>query len=303
MTHDAGVMPPFNARLHRRHCLSLPLLLAGRPLTAQPTDAVRVPRHVSMPDPQLAYVRRIVELALARAGSRLEVRPVDLDMAQGRTLIELAAGRSPVDLLWTVTDRDREASGLLPVRIPIDRGLMGWRLLLVRRRELAQWARVRSLKALSGLLGGQGHDWPDTTILRANGLQVGTSSGYEALFRMLAAGRIDYFPRAILEVDAELADGRHPELAIAPDLMLHYPAAAYLFVSPTRPALAAELKAGLEAAVADGSFQRLHREQYAAVIKAHPVSAKGVLRLSNPLLPVDTPVQRRELWLQPGDPV
>ncbi len=294
-------MPPPTARLHRRRCLALPLLLAGRPMLAQPTDAVRVPRHITMPDPQLAYVRRLVELALARAGSRLEVRPVDLDMAQGRTFIELASGRSPVDLLWTVTDRDREASGLLPVRIPIDRGMMGWRLLLVRRKELPQWARVRSLKALTGLLAGQGHDWPDTTILRANGLQVGTSSSYEALFRMLAAGRIDYFPRAILEVDAELAGGRHPDLAIVPDLMLHYPAAAYLFVRPTRPKLAAELKAGLEAAVADGCFQRLHREQYAAVLKAHPVSAQGVLRLSNPLLPPETPVQRRELWLQPGD--
>jgi len=203
--------------------------------------------------------------------------------------------------MWTVTDRQRESSGLLPVRIPIDRGLMGWRLLLVRRGELAQWKRVRSLRDLGQRLAGQGHDWPDTTILRANGLQVGTSSGYEALFRMLAAGRIDYFPRSILEIDAEMADNRHPQLAIAPDLMLHYPTAAYLFVSPTRPDLAAELKTGLEAAVADGSLQRLHREQYGPVLKAHPIAPEHVLRLSNPLLPPETPLQRRELWLQPGE--
>jgi len=288
--------------LRRRLLLALPLLLAGRPLQAQAGEPVRLPRHISMPDPQLPYVRRIVELALSRAGSRLEVRPVDLDMTQGRTLIELATGHSPIDLMWTMTDRSRESSGLLPVRIPIDRGLLGWRLLLVRRSELAQWSSVRSLKDLSGRLAGQGHDWPDTTVLRANGLQVGTSSVYDALFRMLAAGRIDYFPRSILEIDAELAGGRYPELAIAPDLMLHYPAAAYLFVSPSRPELAAELKAGLEAAVADGSFQRLHREQYGAVIKAHPVSPGRVLKLSNPLLPPETPTRRRELWLQPGEP-
>lgn len=295
-------MPPSLPPLpRRRSLLALPLLLAGRPLQAQAGEPVRLPRHVRMPDPQLLYVRRLVEMALSRAGSKREVRPVDLDMAQGRTLLELASGRSPVDLMWTMTDRQRESSGLLPVRIPIDRGLLGWRLLLVRRSELAQWARVRSLKDLSGRLAGQGHDWPDTTILRANGLQVGTSSVYEALFRMLAAGRIDYFPRAVLEVDAELAGESHPELAIAPDLMLHYPAAAYLFVSPSRPDLAAELKTGLDAAVADGSFQRLHREQYGAAIKAHPISPDRVLKLHNPLLPPQTPLQRRELWLQPGD--
>ncbi|WP_457423215.1 hypothetical protein [Roseateles sp. P5_E7] len=296
-------MHPPPTPLRRRPLLALPLLLAGRPLQAQAAEGVRIPRHISMPDPQLLYVRRIVELALSRAGSKLEVRTVDLDMTQGRTLIELATGHSPIDLMWTMTDRSRESSGLLPVRIPIDRGLLGWRLLLVRRSELAQWSSVRSLKDLSGRLAGQGHDWPDTTVLRANGLQVGTSSVYEALFRMLAAGRIDYFPRSILEIDAELAGGRYPELAIAPDLMLHYPAAAYLFVSPSRPELAAELKAGLEAAVADGSFQRLHREQYGSVIKAHPVSPGRVLKLSNPLLPPETPTRRRELWLQPGETI
>ncbi|KQW43395.1 MULTISPECIES: ABC transporter substrate-binding protein [unclassified Roseateles] len=294
-------MLPTETTLRRRPLLALPLLLAGRTLHAQSGEPVRLPRHISMPDPQLDYVRRLVELALARAGSKLEIRPVALDMAQGRTLVELATGNSPIDLMWTVTDRERESSGLLPVRIPIDRGLMGWRLLLVRRGELAQWARVRSLQDLRGRLAGQGHDWPDTTILRANGLQVGTSSGYQALFRMLAAGRVDYFPRSILEIDAEMAGGRHPELAIAPGLMLHYPAAAYLFVSPHRPELAAALKAGLEVAVAEGSFQRLHRERYGAALKAHPIAPGRVLKLSNPLLPRETPLQRRELWLQPGE--
>ena len=295
-------MPVLSTSTRRRALLSLPLLLAARPLPAQPGEAVRLPRHISMPDPQLAYVRRIVELALSRAGNRQIIHFVDLDMTQGRTLVELAAGQAPIDLMWTMTDSQRESSGLLPVRVPIDRGLLGWRLLLVRRSELAQWQKVRTLKDLGQRLAGQGHDWPDTAILRANGLQVGTSSVYDALFRMLAAGRIDYFPRSILEIDAEMAGGRHPELAIAPGLMLHYPAAAYLFVSPSRPELAAELKAGLEAAVADGSFQRLHREQYGAVLKAHPIAPDRVLRLSNPLLPPETPLNRREFWLQPGEP-
>ncbi|MGM9480591.1 hypothetical protein ACS5PN_05290 [Roseateles sp. NT4] len=294
-------MPVISTSIRRRALLSLPLLLAARPLMAQPGEPVRLPRHISMPDPQLAYVRRIVELALSRGSNRLAIHPVDLDMTQGRTLVELAAGHAPIDLMWTMTDIQRESSGLLPVRIPIDRGLLGWRLLLVRKSELAQWQRVRTLKDLRQRMAGQGHDWPDTAILRANGLQVGTSSGYDALFRMLAAGRIDYFPRSILEIDAEMAGGHYPELAIAPDLMLHYPAAAYLFVSPTRPDLAAELKTGLEAAIADGSFQRLHREQYAAVIKVHPIAPDRVIKLSNPLLPPETPIQRKELWLQPGE--
>ena len=292
--------PWSSAHFSRRALLAAPWACGLTPAHAD-TVTISLPHHLSAVNPQLPYMARVVTLALQRAGHTADVRLADLEMSQGRSLLELSRGTSPMDVMWTVTDRQREASGLLPVRVPIDRGLMGWRLLLVRNSELPRWHRLRGLADLRQLKAGQGHDWPDTAILRANGLEVETSSNYESLFRMLAGGRFDYFPRAILEVDAEMAGNRHPELAIAPDLMLHYPAAAYLFVSPTRPELAAALKAGLEAAVADGSFQRLHREQYGAVLKAHPISAHRVLRLNNPLLPPETPVQRRELWLQPGE--
>lgn len=299
-------MPRTSPVISRRHTLALPMTLASPRLLAAPADSpepVRMPRHISMPDPQMAYVRRLVDLGLSRAGSRLEVKVIDLDMTQGRSLVEMATGRAPIDLMWTMTDLQRETSGLLPIRVPIDRGLMGWRLLLVRRVDLPRWRRVQSRADLTDRVGGQGHDWPDTAILRANGLQIGTSSSYEALFRMLAAGRIDYFPRSILEIDAELANHPEADLAIVPGLMLHYPAAAYFFASPTRPELAADLKTGLEAAAADGSFQRLHREFYGPLIKAHPVTQERVVRLTNPLLPAATPLARREFWLQPGDPL
>lgn len=280
------------------------LLAAGAGLAAPRAraDAVKVwlPRSIGVEDPQLLYMRRLVSLALEQTGVEAAVSLVDLEMAQGRSLLELARGDGPLDLMWTMTTRQREASGLLPVRIPIDRGLMGWRLLLVRRDDLPRWQRLQGLADLRRLLAGQGHDWPDTEILRANGLKVLTSSVHDALFRMLASGRFDYLPRAIMEVDAELAGGRHPRLAVVPDLMLHYPTASYLFVSPRRPDLARLLLAGLEKAVAEGSLQRLHQEHFGAALRAHPVSRDRIIHLSNPLLPPETPLQRRELWLRPG---
>lgn len=279
------------------------LLLGAVAAPLAHAEPVRVwmPRHMSTADPQLPYVHRLLLLALSRAGVNGDVQLVDVEMHQGRSLMELARGSSPFDLMWTMTDHARESSGLLPVRIPIDRGLMGWRVLLVRRAELPRWARLRGLDELKQRVAGQGHDWPDTAILRANGLPVATSSGYVALFRMLASSRFDYFPRAVFEVDAELAGNRHPDLAVVPNLMLHYPAAAYLFVSPRRPELAELLRVGLEKAVAEGSLQQLHLAHFGALLKAHPVSRERVLKLQNPLLPPQTPLQRRELWLQPGD--
>ncbi|KQW43394.1 MULTISPECIES: hypothetical protein [unclassified Roseateles] len=289
------------------HLFDIPrraLLLGALAAPLARAESVRVwlPRHMSTADPQLPYVRRLVMLALDRAGVSGDVQLMNLEMYQGRSLTELARGSSPIDLMWTMTDHERESSGLLPVRIPIDRGLMGWRVLLVRRADLPRWARLRGLDDLKQRVAGQGHDWPDTAILRANGLQVSTASGYDALFRMLSSARFDYFPRAVFEVDAELASNRHPDLTVVPNLMLHYPAAAYLFVSPRRPELAELLRAGLEKAVAEGSLQQLHQAHFGALIKTHAVSRERVIRLQNPLLPPQTPLQRRELWLQPGEP-
>ncbi len=292
-------MPALTAAFPRRTLITATL---AAPLGASSAaEPVRLPHHLGAEDPQLPYVQRVVQLALERVGRSADIRLVDLDMAQSRSLTELAAGTSPFDLMWTMTDTHREASGLLPVRIPIDRGLMGWRLLLVREDDLPRWRGPLGLPELRRRSAGQGHDWPDTAILRANELPVATASNYDALFRMLRAQRFDYFPRSILEIDAELAGNRHPGLAIVPDLMLHYPAASYLFVSPRRPELALQLKEGLELSVADGSLRRLHHEAYGALLRAHPVAPSRVLRLRNPLLPPLTPLQRRELWLQPGE--
>lgn len=164
---------------------------------------------------------------------------------------------------------------------------------------MQRWRRVTALADLAQYVAGQGHDWPDVDILKANGLPVVTSHNYDALFRMLKVGRFDYLPRSILEVDAELADGRHHELSVVPDLMLRYLTAAYLFVGPGQQALAEDLSRGMRQAAEDGSFQTLFKLHFGALIEAHPVRASRVLQLKNPdTSPVEADVS--DLWLRPG---
>lgn len=285
--------------MDRRHSLGLlaspalvPLALAsgvGR--------TVKLPNNNTNPDPQMAYVADLIRLALSKVGDAPEVRLIPLEMQQSRSMAELVAGRAEFDLMWSMTTAARERSGLRVIRFPIDRGLLGWRLLLVKAQNLERWGRVKSLSELKQFIAGQGHDWPDVDILKANGLPVVTSHNYDSLFRMLKVGRFDYLPRSILEVDAELADGRHPELRVVPDLMLRYLAAAYLFVSPSEGSLANDLDRGLRQAAIDGSFQALFKVHFGALIEAHPVQSSRVLQLMNP----DGPgVNATDLWLRPG---
>lgn len=61
---------------------------------------------------------------------------------------------------------------------------------------------------------GQGFDWVETSVLRANGLPVMTSANSETLYGMLAAGRFDYFPRPLrpdCSVDAQTLAQMRPQ--------------------------------------------------------------------------------------------
>jgi hypothetical protein len=280
-------------------CLAAMLAVAA-PMSTAAAGPLRVvyPRSESARDVRTAYPLAVLRLALERSGAAYELRESERDMQQARSLRELAKGGA-VDVVWTVTTVEREAE-LRPIRIPIDRGLIGWRLLLIRRGDAARFDGADPEPALAAMQGVQGHDWPDLAVLRANGLRVASSPSYEGLFAMVARGHAQYLPRAVDEAQVELASHAELPLEIEPSLLLHYPSALYFFVHPDNRALAAALEAGLEQAVRDGSLEREFDGAYGALIASADLGRRRVLALANPNLPSATPLARRELWFEPG---
>ena len=273
--------------------LMLVLMLAW-PLQARSADIViRYPRPESNPDERSRYPLRLLELALARSDKdyRIEISP--LRMQQGRAILQLEKSEG-IDILSTMTSTEREAR-LLPIRIPIDKGLIGWRLLLVEKARLGQMANLRTLAEFKNFSAGQGSDWPDTAIMRANGLTVYGTSSYESLFNMLESGRIDYFPRSVIEVWAE-ADLHSRLLAVEPGIVLRYPTAIYFFVRKEDSALAADVSAGLEKMIADGSFDKVFQEFYGDMIRRAGLRERRAIDLKNPLMPDTMPLARKNLW-------
>lgn len=285
----------------RSALLGLGLLLA---LTAHVAAAerIRYPRQEASPDSRSDYFLALLALVLEKTRADhgdYELLPADVGMQQDRALDSLLTGRH-LEVVWTITSLERERN-LLPIRIPLDKGLYGYRVLLIRAADQVRFSNVRSLKDLRGFIAGQGHDWPDTRILRANGLQVETNSSYSSSFEMLARGRFDYFPRGVSEIGPELH--QHPTLALAMEqqLLLQYPSAMYFFVRPDNRQLADRLQQGLERALADGSFDRLF-EQHPAMQDALRIlrQPRRILRLTNPLLPPSTPLQDSRYWYRPS---
>lgn len=281
--------------IDRRSLLAAAGALAVGAAHAEPPLVIRVAKHEALQDPQIRYILLLLRLAMERSGKKIEIQPSRNVMAQSRALLELARPDPLLDVFWTMTNPEREQQ-LLPIRIPLDRGLLGWRLLLVRKAELDRWAGLQTLEQLGALQAGQMNDWPDTSILRANGLKVQTGTHFESLFGWLADGRFDYFPRSVLEIGLEAMEHAPRGIVIEPHLMLQYPAALYFFVAPAKPQLHEQLTHGLESLVADGTLERLWQTQFGDVIERYHLRSRRLLKLQNPLMPSATPLARKQLW-------
>ncbi|BBP82538.1 MULTISPECIES: substrate-binding periplasmic protein [unclassified Pseudomonas] len=275
-------------------------LLCFAALATSAGERLVYPLHSNGEDPE-AYVVELLRLALAHSGGDYQLEPSLEPMPQSRAQLSLERNDGRVQLMWTMTTREREAD-LLPIRIPIYKGLISWRVFLVRADQRDLLAGVTRREQLEALRMGQRHDWPDTDILRANGLTVVTTPGYENLFRMLDAGRFELFPREVVvawdEQRRAEANGLH--LAVDDHLVLHYPTAFYFFTSRQRPELAAAIQRGLEAAIADGSFEHLFQRYHGETLRRARMERRRVIELVNPDLPEGTPIERDELWYHPA---
>lgn len=291
---------------------AIPALLLGLALALSPagrrTEAIEL--NVTLPTTggdgaRGAYPAAVLKLGLdhwAKGGAdrafRITVDPVERSQTR---VIEDIARHDKITLFWMGTSAELEAK-LLPVRIPIWRGLLGYRLFLINGDSQPAFSRVRSLADLRRFSFGQGFGWADTKILESVGLRV-DSSDYEHLFGLLAAGRIDAFPRGAGEIFPELEAYRptFPGLSIESSLVLKYRFDQFFFTARDNPALADAVREGLEAAYADGSFE--------ASFFSHP-SIRNILRLANlggrrsieidnPTLSAETAAIPSKYWFEP----
>ncbi|HEY0589704.1 MAG TPA: transporter substrate-binding domain-containing protein [Pseudoduganella sp.] len=282
-------------RLRLRSFATLLFALAiGRWAVAQEPVVVYYPPPYSDTDTRDVYTTRLLAMALEKSGGHFVARPAAGKMLQGRALLMLEQGRG-IDVAWAATSKEIEAQ-VRPVRIPIFKGLIGYRLLLISRRDAEKFARIKEEGELKAQLAGQGHDWADTVILRANGYRVHSGSYYDALFKMLSQHRIDYYPRSVLEIWAEAKARQGDGLMVEPHLMLRYPSAVYFFTRKDNTALAQAIEVGLERMLHDGSFDKLFNEHHGELLAKASMGSRLVFDLENPDLPPATPLDRPTVW-------
>lgn len=258
---------------------------------------LRIPQVSARAELPRSYPALLLEQALAAAGLAVRLSQTREPIPQNRAFLALGGGLDRLDVVWSMTSVEREAQARA-IRVPLFKGLFGWLLLLARPQVAERLRQVQTLDELRAFVMLQGQDWPDTTILRANGLQVMASPTYEAMFKQLRLGRGDAFPRAIEEIWWE--QSLHGEgLVVVPEVCLHYPTAVYFFVDRRDEALAQAIELGLQRLRASGAFDRLFLKHHGEDIARAQLDRRRIFELVNPGLPPQTPLDPADLWFRP----
>ena len=242
------------------------------------------------------YAMQMVNLAFSKIETKYKMEIDSSEVSQARNISDVASGKA--DLLWAATNQEMEDK-LLPVRIPLYKGMLGHRIFIINPASQAKFDRVKTFADLKQFSFGQGTTWADSDILASNGLTVIRTNKYQNLFYMVDGGRFDAFPRGVQEPWQELENNAKLPLTVEKHIMLVYRMPFYLFTGKNNTKLAADLELGLNRAIADGSFDRifLNDPMVQSVLEKANLEQRLVFPLDNPTLPKETPLNRAELWL------
>ena len=257
-----------------------------------PEDIVREKRW--------AFLIKALDRTIERYGPYV-LQTVLPPMSTQREVREVIAG----DVLNVIASDcghpDLNASAI-PVPIPIDRGLLGYRVALIRKEAQPRISAVNDLDGLRRLTIGQGQYWGDVPIYQFNNIPLITNSNYSLLFAMLSNGRFDLFPRGIVEIIPELHKFQllYPNLDIDNHLLIKYPYAEFFYVSRnSRFNGATDLRTGSKScsATASSTYSSMNgsRTRLATCIS----NERSIITLESPPLPAWVPTGRPQLWLDP----
>lgn len=282
--------------------LFLCLLLAVLVLPLRAETVIRTLGQQSIQEASHAYYQDLLQLVLKQTEAEFGPAKVQelMPPRHGDMFYMLQKGDF-IDLHRFGTDLELEKK-LLPIRVPLLGGGLGWRGMMIRKIDHAAFLQLDNFSQLKHLTACQGMNWPDSTIMEQAGLKVLRIDGYDQMLQMLSKKRCDYFPRSVFEGPSEVAKFArdYPDLMFSTDILLKYPYAMYFFVKQNNELLAKRLQKGLTALAITGQLQ--------AFMQKHPVSRHVfplsqfenslVFELQNPVLPPATPLSISEFWLQ-----
>lgn len=262
--------------------------------------------------PHLAHARALLLAALEAGGLEANFHEAP-DGNEPRGLHMITSGQVQVDMVPATPQRLQllKEGKLRMIPIPLDRGLLGYRVGLVveSRRELL--AGVRSGQDLQRFTVGQGEGWKDLEIYRHANIPTREIKYWENgdFARQMQAGTLDFFPLGLEEAFSYFLphyQKQFPQMTVEPHLIIRYPWFRFVWVSPSpeHDELYAALLQGFKQLVDRGEFVTIW-QQHRQLPADELFENRNIIDLANPyynleLIPPEwlhllvIPVQKRD---------
>ncbi len=276
--------------------LCAPLMLGALQARAEFVVSHRVPALVATTyyDYYVDLLKLAMEKSRPQYGDyRFEGVPSDANTL--RALSDVVQNAHPnLVLEMGYEEKLTETGDLTYINFPVDGGIVGYRVCYLNPAIQHKITSKTTLDDLRKYTIGQGVGWADTAVFRHNGFKVIEVDRFPALFRMVAAGRIDLFCRGanqiiedIYELTA-LEDSSESKsltkLIVDQTFVLVYPLPRFFYLHSKNTLAKERIAAGLKIAYADGSLKQLWIKHYKASVDFVNLPQRKMFYLENPLL-------------------
>ena len=192
------------------------------------------------------------------------------------------------DIFGTVAGNAKladEKKTLIP--LPLMKGLLGYRILIIRAEDKAKFAAIKSAQQLQKLRMGIPKTWADAELFRHNGYQVEEKGNFDDLFERLENNEFDYVTFGANEVSGVFSEraAASGKLVVESSLVVFYPFPLVFYVNPDNKILAERVTSGLQAISRNGVLDTIFKRYFAADLTAVNVRARRMISLKNPILP------------------
>ncbi|MBW8189604.1 hypothetical protein K0504_01035 [Neiella marina] len=191
------------------------------------------------------------------------------------------------DALVTVAGNTKFAGqAKITIDVPIANGLLGQRILIVKKERLAEFSAITELADLQRLRIGIPATWVDAGLFRSNGCAVVERGCFDELFERLSRDEFDYVAlgaNEILDVYQSMVKPAD-QLVIEPNLMLYYPFPLIFYVASEQLHLAEKIHSGLKTLQGNGRLDACFNDFYGHAVAQLNLQHRRVIRLQNPFL-------------------
>lgn len=172
---------------------------------------------------------------------------------------------------------------------PLTKGLLGYRLIMVRNESLDKFRKLKDAKELQALAIGIPETWADAEMFRQNKYSVVEKGTFDDLFVLLKSKTFDYTALGANEIEEVFKQRVESlgDISIEPSAMIYYPFPLVFYVNQSKPALAQRVESGLKTIMVNGEYDELFSKHHGDVVKRLNLKQRKIFTLQNPFLPTE----------------